>query len=211
MLFRSTSSLLNTPLEKRLIQYDIPSKVAVVVTYELPFGNGKRWGNDLHPVVRTIAGNWNLSVQTVAQSGFIFDFPSAGNLEARSAKLTDGQRDEAARKLGRDQFDVSVDKWYDATLFPKQAQAPFTLRNFPTRFSDVRSRGLKSSEISVYKEVLVKELFRIQFRTDFQNAFNYPLFGKQQSNNVTDSRFGQLLADISNEKRIIVAVMKIVF
>ena len=207
----NTSSLLNTPLEKRLIQYDIPSKVAVVVTYELPFGNGKRWGNDLHPVVRTIAGNWNLSVQTVAQSGFIFDFPSAGNLEARSAKLTDGQRDEAARKLGRDQFDVSVDKWYDATLFPKQAQAPFTLRNFPTRFSDVRSRGLKSSEISVYKEVLVKELFRIQFRSDFQNAFNYPLFGKQQSNNVTDSRFGQLLADISNEKRIIVAVMKIVF
>ncbi len=207
----NTSSLLNTPLEKRLIQYDIPSKVAVVVTYELPFGNGKRWGNDLHPVVRTIAGNWNLSVQTVAQSGFIFDFPTAGNLEARSAKLTDGQRDEAARKLGRDQFDVSVDKWYDATLFPKQAQAPFTLRNFPTRFSDVRSRGLKSSEISVYKEVLVKELFRIQFRTDFQNAFNYPLFGKQQSNNVTDSRFGQLLADISNEKRIIVAVMKIVF
>lgn len=205
------SNPLSTPLEKRLVQYDIPSKLAAVVTYELPFGKGKKWGNDLHPIVRTIAGNWNLNVQTVAQSGFIFDFPTAGNLEARSAKLTDGQRDETARKLGRDQFDVSVDKWYDTTLFPKQAQVPFTLRNFPTRFSDVRSRGLKSSEISVYKEVLVKELFRIQFRADFQNAFNYPLFGKQQSNNVTDSRFGQLQADITNEKRIVVAVMKVVF
>ena len=75
----------------------------------------------------------------------------------------------------------------------------------------MRSRGLKSSEISVYKEFKFKERVRWQIRADFQNAFNYPLFGKLQSNNVTDSRFGQLQADISNEKRIVVAVMKIVF
>ena len=39
-------------------------------------------------------------------------------------------------------------------------------------------------------------------RADFQNAFNFPLFGKLQSNLVTDSRFGQLTADITNEQRI---------
>ena len=207
----NTANLLITGLEKRLIQYDIPNKLAAVVIYELPFGKGKRWGSGMNKVGNNFAGNWNVNVQTVAQSGFIFDFPTAANLDARSAKLTDGQRDEAARKASRSQFDVSVDKWYDASLFPRQAQAPFTLRNFPTRFPDVRSRGLKSSEISIYKEIPIRELFRVQFRADFQNAFNYPLFGKQQSNNVTDSRFGQLLADITNEKRIIVAVMKIVF
>ena len=63
----------------------------------------------------------------------------------------------------------------------------------------------------MFKEFPIKERVRWQLRADFQNAFNYPLFGKLQSNNVTDSRFGQLTADITNEKRIIVAVMKIVF
>ncbi len=207
----NTTDLLSTGLEKRLIQFDIPSKLAVVLSYELPFGRGKRFGNNLHPVLRAVAGNWNISGQTVAQSGFIFDFPNTAPLDSKSPKLNDGQRDAAAKQANRPQFDVSVDKWFDTSLFPKQAQAPFTLRNFPTRFPDVRSRGLKSSEISVYKEFPIKERVRVQVRADFQNAFNYPLFGRLQSNNVTDSRFGQLQADITNEKRIVVAVMKIVF
>jgi hypothetical protein len=200
-----------TPLEKRLIQFDIPSKFAAVVTYELPVGRGKRFGGHMPAVLRAVAGNWNVNFETVVQSGFIFDFPTAAPLEARSAKLTDAQRDAAAQKQGRSEFDVSVDKWFDTSLFPKQAQAPLTLRTFPTRFPDVRSRGLKSSEISVFKEFPIKERVRWQLRVDFQNAFNYPLFGRLLSNNVTDSRFGQLTADISNEKRIIVAVMKVVF
>ena len=206
-----TANLLATPLEKRLVQFDIPSKFSAVVSYELPVGRGKRFGNGMNSVFNAIAGNWNLNVQTVAQSGFIFDFPNAAPNAAKSAKLTDGDRDAAAKQAGREQFDVSVDKWFDTSLFPKQAQAPFTLRTFPTRFPDVRSRGLKSSEISLYKEFKFKERVRWQIRADFQNAFNYPLFGRLQSNNVTDSRFGQLQADITNEKRIVVAVMKIVF
>jgi hypothetical protein len=75
----------------------------------------------------------------------------------------------------------------------------------------VRSRGLKSSELSVYKEFPIRERVRWQIRADFQNAFNYPLFGRLLSNNVTDSRFGQLTASMSNEQKLIVAVMKIVF
>ena len=204
-------NLTATPLEKRLIDFDIPSKFSAVVTYELPIGKGKRFGSHMPAALRAVAGNWNVNVETVVQSGFIFAFPTAAPLEARSAKLTDEQRDQAAQKQGRSQFDVSVDKWFDTSLFPKQAQAPLTLRTYPTKFPDVRSRGLKSSEISVFKEFPIKERVRWQIRADFQNAFNYPLFGKLLSSNVTDSRFGQLTADITNEKRIIVAVMKIVF
>jgi hypothetical protein len=205
------NNLVNTVPEKRLYQYDIPHKFAAVVSYELPFGKGKRFGNSMNRWLNGIIGNWNLNAQTVVQSGFIFDFPTAAPLAARSAKLTDDQRDALARDKGRKEFDVSVDKWFDTSLFPNRAPAPFTLRDFPTRFPDVRSRGLKSSELSVYKEFPIRERVRWQIRADFQNAFNYPLFGRLLSNNVTDSRFGQLTASMSNEQKLIVAVMKIVF
>jgi hypothetical protein len=203
------SNLLDTRLEKRLYQFDVPQKFAAVVSYELPFGKGKRFGDHFHPVLNGVAGNWNLNVQYVRQSGFPFDFPNAAPKEARSAKLSDDQRDERAKANGR--FDPSVDKWYDTTLFPTTSLSPFALRTFPTRFPDVRSPALNTWEISVFKDFVIKERIRWQIRGDFMNAFNFPYFGALQSSNVTDSRFGQLRADITNEPRRIAIVMKVVF
>ncbi len=97
------------------------------------------------------------------------------------------------------------------TLFPRTAQAPFTLRDFPTRFPDVRSPHLESWEISGYKEFRVGERVGVQIRADFQNAFDYAYFGSQLSNNVTDPRFGQLNPAQGNNTRQIVLVMKVVF
>jgi len=205
------SNLLNTRLEKRLTQYDVPQKVAAVVSYELPFGRGKRLAAGLHPVVNGVIGNWNLNAQYVRQSGFPFDFPNAAPLEARSAKLSDAQRDALARQAGRKEFDPNYDRWFDTTLFPTKAFAPFTLRNFPTRFPDVRSKPLDTWEISAYKEFPVRERLRVQFRADFQNAFNYPFFARLMSNDVANSRFGQLRPEDTNEARRIVGVVKLVF
>lgn len=205
------SNPLNTALEKRLYQYDIPHKFTIQGIYELPFGKGKPFASSVNPIVNGLVGGWNISAQYAVQSGFIMDFPNAANLAARSAKLTNDQRTALAKAAGRDRWDVSYDKWFDTTLFPKTAQAAFTLRDFPTRFPDVRAQGVKSAEISVYKQFLIKERVKWQIRADAYNAFNHPWFGQPASVNVTDSRFGQLNADMNNETRIISLVMKIIF
>lgn len=197
-----------TELEQRLYEFDVPHKVAVVVSYELPFGRGKRFGSGISKVADGFIGGWNVNTQWVKQTGFAFNYPNAGQLEARSAVLSDSERDKRS-KNGK--FDPAEDKWFDTSLFPNRAQAPFTLRNFPTRFPDVRSESPDFVEISTFKEFSFKERVRLQIRADFQNAFNFPFFGRLQSNNVTDSRFGQLRADITNEPRRVVGVMKITF
>ena len=135
----------------------------------------------------------------------------AAPLSARSAKLSEEQRNALAKTAGRDKFNPFFDKYYDVTLFPRQAQAPFTLRDFATRFPDVRSRMLRSWEISAYKEFKFRERLRWQIRADFQNAFDYAYFGQQAANNVTDPRFGQLNPAQNNQPRIVVAVMKLLF
>jgi hypothetical protein len=197
--------------EQRLQQWDIPHTFSMVGTYELPFGKGKKFLSGMNPVGNVIFGGWNLNVQFLARSGVPFDFPNAAPLAARSAALSSEQRDELARRNGGTKFNPFFDKYYDVTLFPRVAQAPFTLRDFPTRFPDVRSPHLQSWEISAYKEFRFFERVRWQIRADFQNALNYAYFGAQQSNNVTDPRFGQLNPAQNNQTRQIVLVMKILF
>jgi hypothetical protein len=204
------NNLLDTPLEKRLIEFDTPQKIAVVTSWELPLGKGKAIGGAMHPVANGVVGGWNLNVQWMRQSGFPFNFPNGAPVAARSAKFNDSQRDALAQKAGRPQFDVLFDKWFDVSLFPTP-QAPFTLRSFPTRFPDVRSKPLDEWEISVYKEFPIKERVRWQIRADFQNAFNHPFFVELLTTDIANSRFGQLRPRDRNEPRKVVAVMKIIF
>lgn len=203
--------LLATSLEKRLTEFDLPQKLAVVASYELPFGHGKVFGNNLHALANGFIGNWNLNVEWVLQSGFPYQFPNAAPLEKRSAKLTNDQRNERARAAGRPRFDALFDKWFDTTLFPTRAQAPFTLRDFPTRFPDVRTQRLQSWEISMSKEIPIRERVRLQVRADFQNAFNHPIHNRLRSADVTSSFFGNLNPDQRNEARKVVGVMKLLF
>jgi hypothetical protein len=200
-----------TRLEQRLQQWDIPHTFTAVASYELPFGKGRKLLSNMNGAGNAIFGGWNVAMEHISRSGVLFDFPNAGPLAARSASLTSDQRNELAKAQGRSEFNPFFDKYYDVTLFPRTAQAPFTQRNFPTRFPDVRSPMLRSWEISAYKEFKFFERVRWQLRADFQNAFDYAYFGQQVTTNVTDPRFGQLNPAQNNQPRIIVAVMKLMF
>jgi len=200
------NSPLNSKLEKRLIQYDVPRQLSVIGTYDLPLRSPNRWVNG-------IIGGWTFSGVFMSHSGFPLPFPNAAPLAAKSAKLSDSQRDELARKAGRAQYDPSYDVWFDTSLFPRTAQAPFTLRTFPTRFADVRSKPLNVADLSLYKEFKIGEKVKWQVRCDAHNAGNFPWFGVLDSNgnNVTRPQFGHLRADIGNETRVVVGVMKLIW
>ncbi|MBI2684840.1 MAG: carboxypeptidase regulatory-like domain-containing protein [Acidobacteria bacterium] len=207
------SDLRASRAEKRLAEFDIPHTISVVSSYDLPFGKSRQFLSGMHPVADTILGGWSISAQYIRRGGQPIDFPNAAPLVAKSAKLTSEQRDELARKAGRSEFNPFFDKYFDTSIFPTRSQAPFTLRDFPTRFPDVRSPVLTSWEISAYKNFTLKERLKMQLRADFQNAFDQPYFGRLLSgaNNVTDSRFGQLDPAQGNQPRVVVLVMKVLF
>ena len=49
--------------------YNQPLNNTTSVVWELPFGEGRRWGNDLHPVVEAIAGGWRVTAINTMTSG----------------------------------------------------------------------------------------------------------------------------------------------
>ncbi len=205
------ANLRNTKLEQRLWDYDMPHKFTIQSIYELPFGKGKPIWSNAGSIANNIIGGWNISGQWLIQSGFIMNFPNAAPIALGSAAWDNAKREAVAKEAGRSYWDVSYDKWFDTSKFPRQAQQAFTQRNFPTRFPDVRAQGANSVELSLYKQFTFKERVRWQIRADAYNAFNHPWFGQPQSVDVTNARFGYLQADMNNETRIIALVMKILF
>lgn len=91
-------------------------------------------------------------------------------------------------------------RWFDTSLWETTAgqrvprQEPFTLRDFPSRFSDVRVPSYRNWDASVSKYFRVSEQVRLQFRFEMVNAFNTPWFSRMQGQalDVASPTFGQL-------------------
>jgi len=194
--FFNLAAPLNSPLERRLMQFDVAHKVAVLATYEFPLGRGKPYGNSLHPVLNALVGGWQMNGDLTLQTGFPIQFPNAAPIAARTAVLPSDER-----TLLR-WFDTSL--WRDAaTGRPVPAQAPFTLRDFPTRFPDVRFPGLKNLDLSLFKDFQIRERVKLNFRAECYNITNTPWFSTLDGNgaNVTAATFGALSLSQNNAAR----------
>ncbi len=209
----NVSNLLATGLEKRLTQYDVPQQLSIIGTYDLPFGKGRPLLSGINKYANAVIGGWTFSGVFMSHSGFPLNFPNAGPTVAKSAKLNDSQRDQLAQTHGRTQYDPSYDIWFDTSIFPTKAKGTYDVQTWPTRFPDVRSKPLNVADVSLYKEFNFFERAKWQIRCDAHNAANFPWFGAIDGNgaNVTHQNFGHLRADIGNETRVVVFVMKILF
>lgn len=188
----------SSKLEKRLAEFDAPQKFAVLATYELPFGRGKRFGGGAHGFVNKVISGWNINTQTTFQSGFPVTFPNAPNLEARSAKLDSSQ--------------INLFRAFDTSLFPRTApNLSYQLRTWPTRFPDVRLYPLKNVDISLAKRTMLTERIGFDIRADFLNAGNHPWFSaiNSRGTDVTAREFGWYQLEEQNQNRLIAIVARL--
>jgi len=185
-------------LDKRLTPFDVPQRLSVIGVYDLPFGKGRRYASGMPWLANLFLGGWTLGWNATHQSGFPIDFPNAAPAEARSAKLPSSQR--------------SVFRWFDTSLFPRVAgPAPFTLRNFSSRFPDVRFMDFDSLDLDLGKDIPFHERVKGQIRITAINSFNHPYMTQLQSNNVTSTQFGQLTLAQNNPPRVFYIDFRLMF
>ena len=171
-------------LEKRSAgTVDIPQKFAIVGIYELPFGRNRRFGANWPRAVDHVLGGWRLNWDITYQSGWVVAYPNARQVRPGSAKLKN----------------PTPGRWFDTSLWDDPVtgrrvppQEPYTLRDFPSLFGDVRVPGYKNWDASLTKIFALQERMNLEFRFEMINAFNHPWFANIASVNVTDPRFAQL-------------------
>ena len=175
-----TSGALNTynlKVEKALSQYDIPQRVILSYSYQLPFGRGKAFANTGR-VVNALVGGWQIAGVQTYQSGTPLSVSSpgwdsgifAGNLGANSRpNIVSGQNPDGYKGGGW--------KWGQSLRLNPAAfvTAPnFTFGNAP-RALKVREFASHNEDLNFSKQIpMYTDRFKTTFRMEFFNAFNRP-------------------------------------
>ena len=186
----------DTPLDKRPAnQIDAPQKFTVAGVYELPFGRGRHFARNVPKALDYAIGGWALNFDIIYMSGWAINYPNAKQVKPGSAKVESGG---------------TLLSWFKTSLWDDPStgkrinpQEAYTLRDFPTRFGDVRVPSYQNWDASVSKYFPVHERMKLQFRAEFINAFNHPWFSDIASVNVTEATFGQLVLQQRNLPRFI--------
>jgi hypothetical protein len=204
--FMEAVSYLNAgdPLPEEVISdLDRPHRFVVSGIYELPFGKGRQFLADVHPVASHLVSGWQVSG--------IYSFQSGPPINFGNVLFTGNVRDIA---LSGDQR--TVERWINTDAgFNKVTaqQLASNVRTFPSRFSFVRADRISNFDIGIIKKTFVGEKKEIQFRGELLNAFNHPLLFTNQINvTPTNAAFGQVTAQTQgNYPRRVQLTLKFVF
>ncbi len=149
--------------------------------WELPFGRGRRYGADWHPVVNGVLGGWQFSSSWQHQSGQPLGF---GNV------IFSGDLDNVV--LPSDER--SVDQWFNVNAgFERNSarQLASNLRRFPLRFNGIRGPVQDRLDFGIIKNFRITEKLVMQVRAESFNALNF--INKANPNTtVTSGAFGTI-------------------
>lgn len=170
----------NRQLEKGRASYDIRHRWVTVMTYELPFGKGRKWmaGGGFKDY---LLGQWDFAGTQTFQSGPPVNVTAAGSPN----RYLPGQvRPNAV--LPADQM-VVKDYSIGANRFPLAAQNPYFNVNafaYPAAFTAgtlgrnvLESPGLNWTQLSISKFFAIKERYRFSIRWDVNNPTKQPQLG----------------------------------
>jgi carboxypeptidase family protein len=163
--------------------WDSTHVVSAYAVYELPIGRGKAFAKDTPSVVNAVIGNWSINPIVSWHSGFPLSLYGAGN----SGTGTPENRPDCIGPVTYPKT-VSVQgmQWFGPQSFVNAAKGTFG--NCPAQ-GPVVGPGYVDADISLQKNFPINERMRIQFRTDFLNAFNHPNFAVP-NDSVGTSTFG---------------------
>ena len=179
--------------------FDVRHTVKINSIVELPFGSGKRFGNNLSGVSNAILGGWQLSG--------ILRFASNSPIDIRGGQTTvanglDRVEERPNLVAGRDQNPLVKSGtspicgdgevlpgicWFDFSAF--EAPLPGFLGNLGR--NTVQSPNQMTVDFSILKNFPApqfSEQFRVEFRAEFFNIFNRPNFGPPDGRRIFRSR-----------------------
>jgi hypothetical protein len=191
-------------LDWALSQINLNHSFTASVIYDLPFGRGKRFGNDWNNAVNALLGNWQLGLIEKITSGFpdplIDSLNAAGNLFENGGNFNNFNRPD--RVPGCDVYAANhaANQWLNPSCFvpPPDGQLGNASR------VPVFGPGFVNTDFSVIKRfALPWESTGLDFRAEFFNLFNHPQLGLPLNDvNPNVGSFGQVESTVNNPRLI---------
>jgi hypothetical protein len=126
-------------------------------TYDLPFGKGRRFANNMHPVLNGFLGGWSSSSIFYFRSGEFLRFPAA---------VVEG--DPRISNPG-------PNAWFNQAAF--KPQPAFTPRSNPFQYEGITGPGYRNWDTTLAKEFPIKEGMKLEFKMEAYNSTNSFFWG----------------------------------
>jgi hypothetical protein len=181
---------------KMISDQDSPHRLAFSAMYELPFGKNGTFLTNPSWISNAIVAGWQIGGTVQLQSGFPVAF-GAYNI---TTAVTSGDIFYNGGPLSIPASQRNTDHWFNTAAFTSVLNATSTnagpvnhLRTFAYRLPAVRRDYIKNVDLTLKKDVLLRESMKIQLRFELLNAFNEPYFPAPVTS-PTATNFGQISA-----------------
>ncbi len=194
----------NRRLERSLSQYDIPQVLNLSYVYHLPFGKGKKFGSTWNPFVDAFLGGWRTSGILRFSSGQPLVLGLSGG---QSLPTYGGQRPNLTGTLVRN----TGPNWRDQYFANPEVAVkpdPYTIGTAPRTLGSVRTPGIRNADLTLMKDFNIgnlREGMRVEYRAEFFNAFNHPIFGGPNTT-VEGGQFGVVSYQANRPREIQMAL-----
>jgi hypothetical protein len=176
---------------------DLPQIFSVAWVYEIPFGPGRHALEN--PVANILVGGWSLNGVLTANSGDAFDVGTGKDIaETGNYNYGNGYGYERANLQGNPYPDSkSTAAWINSSAFALPAKDTFGNLGRDT----LRSRMNNNLDLSLFRQIAIKEQFRAEFRFEAFNALNHPVWAVP----ITDMdlpTFGQVQSTANTQRQL---------
>ena len=193
--------------------FDQANTGSVSFSYELPVGKGRKWLSGASGAMDRLLGGWQIAAVTTFKSGLPFTPTVSGD---RANTGAGGQRPNVN---GAPFAPHNLSCWFYTSanptckaLFPNSTDV-FTV---PAQYTIgtggrniLRADNLIQVDFSVLKDIPLTESTRLQFRSEFFNIANHPVFNAPGAT-VDQGSAGQVSGTL-NSNRIIEFALKLIF
>jgi hypothetical protein len=201
------------PPTHSLTSYDRPQRINIAPVYELPFGRNHQFFANEGKVVNTLISGWQGSAQIYWQAGNPMTAPAGlaliGNPNVSGKTFSHMFNTGVMQLNGTTTATVASDLQHPAwKVLPANA-----LKTTPIYLGNVRNFWGSESSITAAKNNYFHETMNLQFRVEFLNAFNHPIFGTDPTTSSTSPTFGQFVRSNgqTNVPRTIQLAARLVF
>jgi len=173
---RSGITFYNRNLEKARASYDIRHRLVSVMTYELPFGKGRKYMSS-GGFTNYVFGNWDFAWTQTFQSGPPVNITAGGSPNRYLPGMVRPNAILPAEQMVVDDYTIGA-------RFPLAAQNNYfnnAAFAYPAAFTAgtmgrnvVESPGLRWTQLSISKDFRVKENLRFTIRWDCNNPTKEP-------------------------------------
>lgn len=172
--------------------YDSTNVLTSYAVYDIPVGHGKAYGSNMNKVANAVIGGWTVSPILSLHGGFPMTPYGSGDQSGTNSRSSRPDCDSIAHVQGR----VAGSGFNGFQWFNNNGNfsvpAVGTFGSCPAQLGWLRGPGYDDIDLSLQKNFQLTERYKLQFRSDFVNAFNHVNL------NAPDMGFGATMGQITS-------------